>query len=548
MANPDDPDFSSVDALPDGTGSPKLSTELDAVGKAIKATTVGVSGDTKGRTPEAVTDAATAVAQASSTMADNAAVVEAAAKVLRDAEAAWKKAAPKKKDLDDADKALDDSRKALAAAQIAEEDARDKYNAALNAPDVGGYNSGRQGVIDAAKSTLDKAIAATKKASEAHDKALAHVVDLKQKRKAADDAYEAQRKLAAEKLKTLKPVDTGGWQGGQAGDTPRGSGLPSGDNGKPAAGNGTGGGSSNPGSAVPAAKAPGAATPAAKTPGASTPAAATPDSKTGTGSGGGIDPSTLAAAALLSQGQQNQQQQQPQAQTQQMPTMPQVPQQAAQSQQPKQGDGKSDLEKQADANSLDALTRAGLVAPTAVLSGLGGSGAGSPSPVTATAAQAPAAPSGPTTHLRTDFNAAQAGANPTSQVPPTTGTSKTDLVTTQGNREVGGRPTGTENRPFSATPDGVATKTSGADGSSGTATGTKPGVPATGTPGLGGLPHVGGVPVAAGGGGSHGKNGDKDPILRHLTPEQALLNGHDTLSESVAYTIAQNKPRRGEAA
>lgn len=519
---PDDPDFSSVDSLPDsGTGA-KLPTVLDGLGTAIKKTTTDVSGSTNGRTPEAVTAATAAVAQAARTLADNAAIAEAAAKILKDAKAQWSKSwqdggAPKKKDLDEADKAVTDARAELSKAQAAEDSAREKYNSVKeNEAAVG------SATVSTYKDALDKAAAATKAAREKLDQAVAHKTDLDAKRKTADEAYEAARTRAAEKLKTLKPVEGLTPQEGGSGngfvtpDQSTGSGTP--------AGKGAGTGSTG---GAPAAKPSGtpAATPGAKTPGSAAPATTTSGTT-------GSDADLIKAAAALSQGQQ-----QPQTQ-QQMPTMPQVPQQATQ-QQPKAGE-KSDLEKQAEKNGTEALTAAGLgglVAPTV----LGGSSPASPPP--AVTASAPAAPTntGPTTQLRPNFGAA-AVTNAQSQLPPTTGTSQTGLHTTS---DVGGRSTPAATA-FSATPAGVETKTSSAT-DTGQGTGARPaGAPAAGAPGVGGMP-VGGVAAPAASGSRRGEGGERPRIETYPDREQYLMNGGDTLSEAVpGGTIAQNRPSRDD--
>lgn len=530
---PDDPDFSSVDGLPEqGTGA-KLPTVLDGLGAAIKATTVDVSTSTKGRTPEAVAAAAAAVAQAARTMATNAAIAEAAAKILKDAKAQWSKSwqdggAPKKKDLDEAEKAVTEARAAVAAAQKVEDDARDAYNAAS----PGELDRSHASAAIAAKKKLDEAVAATKAAQEKLDKAVAHKADLDAKRKTADEAYEAARARAAEKLKELKPVEgmtpqTGGNGKGVPGQTTDG-------------GTGTGGGK---GSAAPGKSTgtPGS-TPGVAKPGTATPSATTPETRTSSSTS---DPATTAAVAtLLGKGQQ-----QPQAQqAQQMPTMPQVPQSTQPQQQSKVGE-KSDLEKEAEKNSqafLNAAGLGGLVVPSVL-----GGGSTSPTPVTAPAGN------GNGTQLRgPSFNAAAAGAslgggqtvNQASQVAPTTGTSRTDLVTAQGNSEVGGRPVGTENKPFTATPAGAETRTSADHAGQGQGT-AQQGRAATGTGGLpvGGMP-VGGVgaPVA-GGSPRGGKDGDRVKIEMYPDQEQFHLHGGDTRADAVpGGTIAQNRPTRDD--
>ncbi|MGV7586361.1 hypothetical protein PJI74_01335 [Mycobacterium kansasii] len=527
---PDDPDFSSVDGLPEqGTGA-KLPTVLDGLGAAIKATTVDVSTSTKGRTPEAVAAAAAAVAQAARTMATNAAIAEAAAKILKDAKAQWSKSwqdggAPKKKDLDEAEKAVTEARAAVAAAQKAEDSARDAYNAAS----PGELDRSQASAAIAAKKKLDEAVAATKAAQEELDKAVAHKADLDAKRKTADEAYEAAWARAAEKLKELKPVE---------GMTPQ-----TGGNGKGVPGQTTGGGTGTDTGGGKGSTAPGkstgtpGSTPGAAKPGTAAPSATTPETTTSSSTG---DPATTAAvASLLGKGQQ-----QSQAQMPTMPTMPQV--QATQPQQQAKQDGKSDLERQAEKNGTDALAEAGLsglVAPSVL-------GGGS------TAPSAPSAPAGNgiTTQYRgAGFNAAAAGANlgggqtvNQQTIPPTTGTSRTDLVTAQGNSEVGGRPVGTENKPFTAAPDGTQTRTSADHAGQGQGT-AQQGRAATGAPmGAPMTPMMGGVGASTAGG-SPKSGQERTRIEMYPDQEQFHLHGQDTVSEATpGGTIAQNRPNRDD--
>ncbi|WP_157625843.1 hypothetical protein [Mycobacterium sp. 155] len=528
MAKYTDPDFSDVDSLPDPSTSPKLSTELEGLAGAIKDTAGGVAATTAGNTPEAVQGALAEVQQATRDAATNAAVAEAAIKILKDAKATWDKNAPKATDLQTADDAQDTACKALAAAQKAEDDAREAYAALQQESNV------TDNMRIAAKKKLNDAVADTKAKKKDFDAKWKAFLDLKQKRKDADDAYEAQRKLAAEKIKDLKGSKTAD----VGGDGTTGVPLPGQSTGS---GNGSGSGTGAPAaphSGTPAAKAPGTAapTPAGKTPGTAAPSAGTPDTKT---SGSGIDPSTLALASLLSQGQG--QQQQPQQQQAATPTAAQQqPQQATQPQQnqPGKGDGKN--EKKDGAIDVDDLIRSGALPATATASVLGLGGGGSSSSVDAPVAAAPAA--GPSTVLRpagTPITGTGIGGAPAvnTQVPPTSGTSQTGLHTSS---DVSGRSTPTATA-FSPTPAGAETKTSaagagGAGGGQSAAAQQAAGKPAM--PQMPMVPHMGGVGGGAGGG--HGKDGDGKKIETYRSEG---YHGEDTVREAVrGGTIAQNRP------
>lgn len=397
MAYPEDPDFSGVDALPDPNAAPKLSTELDALATAIQATATGVNGDAGGKTPDEVVAAANAAANATRDAATNAATAEAAIKILKDAVAAWKKDAPKKADLDKAEKRVTDAGTALAAAQKAYDEAKDDTAKALVKP-----------VLDSAVAEQQAAILALQ--------------TMKNKRKAADEAYETARKQAAEKMKTLKASDED-----REGDSPGAPGKPStpGTSTQP-----TGTGSGTPAAAKPSG-APATAKPTGSTPAATAPSGTAPSSTTGQDS----DLNTALAAAALAGQNQNQQPQQAAATTPQASTP--HPQQQNQA-------GKKDdpSKKSSDAIDVDDLIREGALpasAAAATLTGVGGA-----NPTTA----APAA-NGTTTTFRPASAAIPGtlpGGTPAPQSAPVVSGRSFDNLNTQS--DVGGRPPGTENKPF----------------------------------------------------------------------------------------------------
>lgn len=527
MANPDDPDFSAFDALPDSGGGGTIAQKTEAAASGVSTAVARFGEKNKGSTVADAAAAASEITNAGRTLGMNIAIAEQAAKDLKAAKAAWEKAAAgaKKADLDKADQAVTDARADLATAQASEDEQRDKYNKAKE-------DQSAEGKLNAValKSALDMATAETTKAQEKLTKAIETARKLHEQNRAACEALRAALQRVAD---SLKKVNSTVLPGGKADVTGGGTGMDI--PGAPGNGKGTG---STPASAGAPGK--GAAitpaAPSAKAPGSTS--GTTPETKTSSTTG---DPATTAAvASLLGKGQQ-------QPQTQQMPTMPTMPQvQAIQPQQQSKAGEKSDLEKEAEKNGNDALTAAGLgglVAP-AVLGG------GTPSP------SAPAAPAGNgiTTQYRgPNFNAAGAGANlgggqtvNQQTIPPTTGTSRTDLVTNAGNTEVGGRPQGTENKPFTAAPDGTQTRTSADHTGQGQST-AQQGRPGAGTGGLpvGGMP-VGGVgaPVA-GGSPKSGKDGEASKIETYGS--NGLLHGADTLAEAVpGGTIAQNRPSRDD--
>lgn len=494
MAYPEDPDFSSIDALPDPAATPKLSAELDSLATAIQTTATGITGDAGGKTPDEVVAAANAAATATRDAATNAATAEAAIKILKDAVAAWKKDAPKKAELDKAEKAVEDAKTTLASAQKAYDDAKDDAAKAIAKP-----------ILDAATASLQKAIT--------------DLAALKAKRKSADAAYERERKKAAEKMKGLVgvPIGTEG----------SGTGTQSGGTGS------TGTGTQSTGSGNPAAR---TASPAGTPkPTTGTPAAQTPSSQTPSKE---KDTDTAALATLLAAAQQQNQQGQGQGQQQPQQSTPQQAQQQPQSDKDKEK-GKDDPNgKTPGAIDVDDLIREGALPASAAAATLTGVGGGNP-----ISTPAPVANTNSTTFrpAGTTIPGVNLGGAPAvnTQNPVTSGTSQTGLHTAS---DVSGRSTPAASA-FSPTPSGAETKTSGATGNT-----AQQGTPltqrgtGTGAPMLPMVPPMGGAaPTAGTGKGS----GDTDPskILRRLSEEQRLLTGQDTLGEAVrGGTIAQNRP------
>lgn len=500
MAYPEDPDFSGVDALPDPNAAPKLSTELDALATAIQATATGVNGDAGGKTPDEVVAAANAAANATRDAATNAATAEAAIKILKDAKAAWVKDAPKKAELDKAEKRVTDAGTALAAAQKAYDEAKDDTAKALVKP-----------VLDSAVAEQQAAILALQ--------------TMKNKRKAADEAYETARKKAAKKMDELTASD---------------SSTGSGETGTQSGGTGVGTGTSSTQSAgTPAAKPSGTPTgtpkPTTGTPTAQAPTTGKPSDTTGKSS----DTNAKDLATLLASAQQQNQQGQGQQQAQPAAaTQPQQGQQQPQSD--KDNDKKGDPNgKTPSAIDVDDLIREGALPANAAVATLSGVGAGNPSP-----SPAPVA-SSPTTTFRpagTQLPGVGLGGTPAvnTQNPITSGNSQTGLHTAS---DVSGRSTPPASA-FSPTPSGTETKASGATGNADqqgtplTQRGTGTGMPMTPM-----VPPMGGATPSAGGTGKG--SGDTDPtkILRRLSEEQRLLTGQDTLGEAIrGGTIAQNRP------
>lgn len=524
MANPDDPDFSAFDALPDSGGGGTIAQKTEAAASGVSTAVARFGEKNKGSTVADAAAAASEITNAGRTLGMNIAIAEQAAKDLKAAKVAWEKAAAgaKKADLDKADQAVTDARADLATAQASEDEQRDKYNKAKE-------DQSAEGKLNAValKSALDMATAETTKAQEKLTKAIETARKLHEQNRAACEALRAALQRVAD---ALKKVNSTVLPGGKADVTSGGTGMDI--PGAPGNGKDTG---STPASA--GAPGNGAATtpaaPSAKAPGSTS--GTTPETKTSSTTG---DPATTAAvASLLGKGQQQPQTQQ----AQQMPTMPTMPQvQATQPQQQAKGDGKNDKHSLATDGILGEDDIAGLTgAGTGLALGLGGGSPVAESPSPAPAVQQPGTtfrPSG------TPITGTTAGGTPVpSQPSPTTGTSVEGLNTRS---DVSGRSEPAKTA-FSATPAGAATTTSAATGGSGAGgqgaaqQGARGGMPAMPM-----MPHMGavGAPAAAGGG-QGGK--ERSPITAYRDEQMFYFHGGDTRGEAVpGGTIAQNRPGR----
>lgn len=491
MAYPEDPDFSGIDALPDPASAPKLSTELDGIATAIQTTTTGISGTAGGKTPDEVVSEANAAAASTRDLATVAAAIESATKILKDAVAAWKKDAPKKKDLDAAQKAVDDAKAALRTAQESADKATDADS----------------------KYTADNAVAAAEKDMRS---ALLQLTTLQNKRKTADEAYEAARKRA---VLVMKGVTTATDSSGEAPTAGPGTGTPA-----PSSGTGTGNGRTAPSSGTPAA--PSSGKPAGTPSPSSTASPTSTSPTTSTSSTSSPDASTAAIAALLAQqGQAQQPVQIPTQQTTPTATAPQAQQQQPSAQQAKNGktDGALDLD---GVRELLGETGTGLAL------GLGG---GSPS---TSSVPSPAASEQHGTSFRpagTPITGTGLGGAPAvNQQAPTTGNSATGLHTSS---DVSGRSTPAATA-FTPSPE---TKTSSATG---TGTQSPAGQQQTaGRPMGSGMPMMPMTPMAGGApaGAHRGGDGEEKKITTY--GEGGLLHGEDTIAEAVrGGTIAQNRP------
>lgn len=490
MAYPEDPDFSSIDALPDPASAPKLSTELDGIATAIQTTTTGISGTAGGKTPDEVVSEANAAVTATRDLATVAAAIESATKILKDAAAAWKKNAPKKAELDAAQKAVDDAKAALKTAQEAVDKATDADS----------------------KYTADNAVATAEKDLRS---ALLELSTLQKKRKSADEAYEAARKRA---MLVMKGVTTATDSSGEAPATETGTGS--------SAPSGAGNGRTAPSSGAPAAPSNGkpAGTPSPSS--TASPTSTSPSSTT-TSTSSGVDPSTAAIAALLAQ--QGQSQQPVQMPTQQAAAAPTAtaPQQAGQQPSGQQAkNGKTD-----GVLDLDAVRELlGETAPGLAL-GLGGGGTHTESP--ASSAPAPSTNSTTFRPAGTPISGVGLGGAPAvNQQAPTSGNSATGLHTSS---DVSGRSTPAATA-YSSSPE---TKTSGATG---TGAAQQQAAQQTGARPMGGMPMMPMTPMTGGApAGGHRGDGEEKKITTY--GEGGLLHGEDTIAEAVrGGTIAQNRP------
>ncbi|SHP29033.1 Uncharacterised protein [Mycobacteroides abscessus subsp. abscessus] len=491
MAN-EDLDLSQIDALPDPDAQPKPSAELDALATAIRTTGTGVNGDANGRTPDVVVADINAAANDVAGLATMMATVEECIRILKKAAAEWRKNAPKKAELDAAEKAVEDAKTAVAAAQKAEDEA----------------------TSDAARAIASNAVNA---ANTSLQKAIRDLAALKAKRKAADEAYERERKKAVAKLTAL----TKGKVSDEAPATGTGTDTTS-------PGTGSGG---TPAAAKPAGTPAGTPKPTGSTPAATAPSSTSPSSTTGKDS----DLNTALAAAALAGQNQNQQPQQAAAAT------PQATPAATQPQQNQQDKKDDPNKKTTNAIDVDDLIREGALpasAAAATLTGVGGA-----NPTTA----APAA-NGTTTTFRPASAAIPGtlpGGTPAPQPAPVVSGRSFDNLNTQS--DVGGRPPGTENKPFA--PGAPGTSTSGAHGAGNTAqsqaAAQQQAQRGAGMPMMPMVPPLGGAPAAGGG----RSDGEAKPGVVRYEPGEIGRHGEDETSQAVrGGTIAQNRPERDTAA
>ncbi len=481
-----DPDPSIVRRAAAPAASPSTSTRGGDAATQIGSVNAKLAGVTDGTTPERLAAEAVAIRQRVSALADAATKAPAIRAEISRAFATFNSVAP--------------TPEQLAAAEKAVTDAQAKATAANEKADASG--------------TKEDEDAAVKAGGEAAD-ARAELAKLKKKR---DDARRALFEALRAVAKKVKEIKVGGDRD-QAGT---GGGYGSGKGAGTTAGAPAG---------SPAATAPGTSrsTPAMPTVGQTT--TATPGSTKTSGTTDTGDPSKL-----LSQfGQQAQQ-----PQTQQVAAQPQaaaqIPQQATQPQQGKP-DGKDAKHSLATDGVLgvDDIARAIGENTGPMLTSAYAPGASSPI----------SAGNGFGTQYRpsgTPFQGTTAGGTPVQAAPsPTTGTSRTDLVTNAGNQEVSGR----SEPARTATDPAPGTRLSSADPVN--QTGTRP--TGTGTGGMPMSPGMMGAPLAAGAPGNQkGQQGERDGRIKaHPDEQMFLMHGGDTLSEATpGGTIAQNKPSRDD--
>ncbi|SIF24622.1 hypothetical protein [Mycobacteroides abscessus] len=481
-----DPDFSAIYSHAAATGSAARIADTQS---QVGATAGKLAGAAGGSQPENLAAGASEVGAVLSGLATDAALTTSIWGDLKKAADAWKASAPTADELNAAEKAVTE---AVAASTAANEKA-----------DAPGTSKADQDAADAAGAA---GIAAKEK-----------LIELKRKRTEANKTFREALGRAITKAKGItggreKKDTTGGGYGN--GKPTTGTGTPAGS----ASGTGSGG--------TPAAKAPGSIAPG-KTPGTATPAAATPETKAS--SGGTTDPSALLSAL-------SKQNQQPQAQTQQAAAQPQAaaqtPQQQPQNQQAR--DGKDDKHSLATDGILGVDDVARLTGEAGTAGAVGAAGLGA-----ALANAGSPASGGPSTQYRpagTPIAGTTSGGTPAqSQPAPTTGTSRTDLVTGQGNTEVSGR----SEPARTATDPAPGTKLSSADPVN--QVGARPGATAPGgmpmSPGMVGAPLS--SPAASN---QKGQRDERTPITAYPDEQMFLLHGGDTLSEATRYTIAQNRP------
>ncbi|SHR98750.1 Uncharacterised protein [Mycobacteroides abscessus subsp. abscessus] len=472
--------------------NPSTATRSGDAATQIGSTTARLAGVTDGVTPERLGGDAVAIRQRVSALADAATKAPAIRAEIARAFATFNSVAPTPEQLRAAEKAYTDASAASTAAN-------EKAGAA------GATQADQTAADDAGKAAADA------------KKALA---DLVAQRKTARDALFEALRAAAKKVLEIK-----------AGRSQHdgGSGVKHGsDSGATAGSGGTGStanapGKSNGGSGSTPA-------PAAQAPGATAPTGTSPVTKTSSTT---TDPSAL-LSAFSQQAQQPQAQQQPTTQPQVAAQVPQQGQQA-QTQQGKQ-DGRHGLATDGILDEEDIARLTG-EAGTAGAAGLAGLGAG-------LGAAATPAGNGFGTQYRpsgTPIQGTTAGSTPVQAAPsPTTGTSRTDLVTSQGNTEVSGR----SEPARTATDPAPGTRLSSADPVN--QTGTRPGATAPGgmpmSPGMMGAPLS--SPAASN---QKGQRDERTPVTAYPDREQYLLHGGDSLSEATpGGTIAQNRPTRDD--
>lgn len=489
-----DPDPDTVRRANAPAANPSTATRGGDAATQIGSTTARLAGVTDGVTPERLGGDAVAIRQRVSALADAATKAPAIRAEIARAFATFNSVAPTPEQLRAAEKAYADASAASTAAN-------EKAGAA------GATQADQTAADDAGKAAADA------------KKALA---DLVAQRKTARDALFEALRAAAKKVLEIK-----------AGRSQHdgGSGVKHG----PGSGSGATAGSSGTG---PAAATPGKSNggsgstpaPAAQAPGATAPTGTSPATKASSTT---TDPSAL-LSALSQQAQQPQTQQQAATQPQ---AAAQVPQQVTQPQnQQAKPDGK---------DATHSLDTDGVLSTDDIARMIGeNTGPALTAAYTPGASSPISAGNGITTQYRpsgTPIQGTTAGGIPVQASPsPTTGTSRTDLVTSQGNTEVSGR----SEPARTATDPAPGTRLSSADPVN--QTGTRP--TGTGTGGMPMSPGMMGAPLAAGAPGNQkGQQGERTPVTAYPDREQYFLHGGDTISEAVpGGTICQNRPTRDD--
>ncbi|KXO90985.1 Uncharacterised protein (plasmid) [Tsukamurella tyrosinosolvens] len=460
-------------------------TALEATANSVRTTRDEIQRGASGNKINVQTAVLTDIEQKLRDAATKTAKVAAAMKVLREAGDTWLKVAPKKAEIEEAEKEVETAREVMAMAD-------------------------RMGVPSGPPAA---------KFEEAKKK----LREMLEKRKAADDAYNAACKKAAGRVE-VPQVQVDGGTGVQApgtGSPGSGSGNGGGSS-KPGAGSGGGGaGSGSPGGG--GAGKPGG-TPSAAKPGG-TPAATPAADKPSTTTSATPTAADQALANALTQAQQQGQGQGQQGAGAGAPVAAAQPQQQP-NQQGKDKDGK--LDGSGGPITTDALDKAfGLGLGGTTAAGLGGSGAGATPSQPQTSPSGTAPTTGGGTRFREGFEAPGAG-NPGAK-PLQSGVTGTSVTGVQTGADVSGRSTptpGAFSNPAGA--GNASTNTSGASPGNQNPTlgrGTSPtGMPMMGAPMM---PPMGG----AGGGGRSGKS----PEDRGVLAENPLLDGSAALEEAVKH-------------